>query len=81
MKEKKIVSINTTKIRNETEQFTTDNAEIQRIRFSSVAQSCPTLCDPMNCSIPGLSVHQQLIREYYELLMEIKWITWKKWAD
>ena len=81
MKEKKIVSINTTKIRNETGQFTTDNAEIQRIRFSSVAQSCPTLCDPMNCSIPGLSVHHQLIREYYELLMEIKWITWKKWAD
>ena len=24
------------------------------IRFSSVAQSCPTLCDPMNCSTPGL---------------------------
>ena len=27
---------------------------------SSVAQSCPTLCDPMNCSMPGLSVHHQL---------------------
>ena len=25
-------------------------------RFSSVAQSCPTLCDPMNCSTPGLSI-------------------------
>ena len=25
-------------------------------QFSSVAQSCPTLCDPMNCSIPGLPV-------------------------
>ena len=24
--------------------------------FSSVAQSCPTLCDPMNCSTPGLPV-------------------------
>ena len=23
-------------------------------QFSSVAQSCPTLCDPMNCSMPGL---------------------------
>ena len=23
------------------------------VQFSSVAQSCPTLCDPMNCSIPG----------------------------
>ena len=27
---------------------------------SSVAQSCPTLCDPMNCSMPGLPVHHQL---------------------
>ena len=24
------------------------------VQFSSVAQSCPTLCDPMNCSMPGL---------------------------
>ena len=28
--------------------------------FSSVAQSCPTLCDPMNCSMPGLPAHHQL---------------------
>ena len=27
---------------------------------SSVAQSCPTLCDPMDCSTPGLPVHHQL---------------------
>ena len=26
----------------------------------SVTQSCPTLCDPMDCSIPGFSVHHQL---------------------
>ena len=26
-------------------------------QFSSVAQPCPTLCDPMNCSTPGLPVH------------------------
>ena len=32
----------------------------ERERFSSVAQSCPTLCDPMNRSTPGLPVHQQL---------------------
>ena len=31
--------------------------------FSSVAQSCPTLCDPMNCSTPGLPVHHQLPEE------------------
>ena len=30
------------------------------VQFSSVHQSCPTLCDPMNCSMPGLSVHHQL---------------------
>jgi len=29
--------------------------------FSSVTQSCPTLCDPMNCSTPGLPVHHQLL--------------------
>ena len=29
------------------------------IQFSSVAQSCPTLCDPMNCSTPGLPVYHQ----------------------
>ena len=28
--------------------------------FSSVAQSCPSLCDPMNRSTPGLPVHHQL---------------------
>ena len=28
--------------------------------FSSVAQSCLTLCDPMNCSTPGLPIHHQL---------------------
>ena len=29
-------------------------------QFSSVAQSCPTLCNPVNCSTPGLPVHHQL---------------------
>ena len=29
-------------------------------QLSSVAQSCPTLCNPMNCSTPGLPVHHQL---------------------
>ena len=33
----------------------TDSAQ-----FSSVAQSCPTLCDPMDCSTPGLPVHHLL---------------------
>ena len=30
------------------------------IQFSSVTQSCLTLCDPMDCSTPGLPVHHQL---------------------
>ena len=30
------------------------------VRFSLDAQSCPTFCDPMNCSTPGLPVHHQL---------------------
>ena len=32
----------------------------QSVQFSSVAQSCPTLCDPVDCSTPGLPVHHQL---------------------
>ena len=34
--------------------------EEKTISVSSVAQSCPTLCDPMNRSMPGLAVHHQL---------------------
>ena len=33
---------------------------IASVQFSSVSQSCPTLCDPMNHSTPGLPVHHQL---------------------
>ena len=33
---------------------------ISSVQFSSVAQSSLTLCDPMNCSTPGLPVHHQL---------------------
>ena len=37
------------------------NENIQNnIQFSSVTQSCPTLCDPMDFSTPGLPVHHQL---------------------
>ena len=32
-----------------------------KVQFSSVSQLCPTLCDPMNCSTPGLPVHHQLL--------------------
>ena len=36
------------------------NRNSQSVQFSSVAQSCPTLCDPMNRSMPGLPLHHQL---------------------
>ena len=32
-----------------------------QIQFSSVTQSCLTLCDPMDCSTPGFPVHHQLL--------------------
>ena len=34
--------------------------QFSSVQFSSVAQSCPTLCDPMNRSTPGLPVYHQL---------------------
>jgi len=37
------------------------NLSYQSAQFSSVAQSCPTLCNPMNRSTPGLPVHHQLL--------------------
>ena len=36
------------------------SAVTQSVQFSSVTQSCLTLCNPMNCSTPGLPVHHQL---------------------
>ena len=33
---------------------------VHSVQFSSVTQSCPTLCDPMDCSTPGLPVRHQL---------------------
>ena len=38
----------------------TKHKKYYKLKFSSVAQSCPTLCDPMNRSMPGLPVHHQL---------------------
>ena len=36
------------------------HSPLSPVQFSSVAQSCPTLCDPMNRSTPGLPAHHQL---------------------
>ena len=43
-----------------TENKNSANQLFSSVQFSSVAQSCPTLCDPMNRSMPGLPVHHQL---------------------
>ena len=40
-----------------TDAQTPQNAPKTSVQFSSVAQSCPTLCNPMNCSTPSLLVH------------------------
>ena len=46
--------------RGEGEMYRKSNMETY-IQFTSVAQSCLTLCDPMNRSTPGLPVHHQLL--------------------
>ena len=43
---------------------------IQSQSVTSVAQLCPTLCDPMNCSTPGLPVHHQLL-EFTETQIKV----------
>ena len=40
--------------------FSLSNSILLLVQFSSVAQSCLTLCNPMNCGTPGLPVHHQL---------------------
>ena len=39
---------------------TQDSKWFSSVQFSLVAQSCPALCGPMDCSTPGLPVHHQL---------------------
>ena len=42
------------------------------VQFSSVTQSCAALCDPMDCSTPGLPVHHQLL-EFTQTL--VHWVS------
>ena len=41
------------------------------IQFSSVSQLCPALCDPMDCSTPGLPVHHQLPEPTQTMFIEL----------
>ena len=43
-----------------TRLFWIDTGGFSSVHFSSVTQSCLTLCNPMDCSMPGLPVHHQL---------------------
>ena len=38
---------------------------IEKFLVSKVAQSCPTLCDPVDCSLPGSSVHAIFQQEHW----------------
>ena len=44
------------KVKEESEKV---GLKLRSVQFSSVGQLCPTLCDPMNCSTPGLPVRHQ----------------------
>ena len=57
---KKSFNIVTMKNSMEVAQVIKNKMAISSVQFSSVAQSCLTLCYPMNCSMPGLPVHHQL---------------------
>ena len=48
------------KFSNECDLDSARRGKLEGIQFSSVAHSCPTLSDPMNCSTPGFPVHHQL---------------------
>ena len=58
------IIMNQSEIKTQTATFVASSLLSQKpfssVQFSSVAQSCPTLCDPMNRSTPGLPVHHQL---------------------
>ena len=45
------------------------------VQFSSVAQSCPTLCDPLNCSMPGVPVHHQLPCQWTWTQTHVHWVS------
>ena len=50
--------VTNSRFRKKTDQRLTYSGSLSQ--FNSAAQSCPTLCDPMNCSMPGLPIHHQL---------------------
>ena len=41
-------------------QVQSRSVQFNPVQFSSISQSCPTLCDPMDCSTPGFPIYHQL---------------------
>ena len=61
---KQLMQLNTGKMSNPIKKVSKRTKQTflqRRYQFSSVAQSCPTLCDPMDCSTPSFPVHHQLL--------------------
>ena len=50
-------------------------------QFSSVSQLCPTLCDPMNCSTPGLPIHHHLLEFTLTHIHQGKHLLLLYWLD
>ena len=54
------IKVKTWKMKNNSDLIEEFLPHLQSVGFSSVAQMCPTIWDPMNCSTPGIPVHHQL---------------------
>ena len=52
------------------QQAVIQGCPVPRVQFSSAAQSSLTLCDPMDCSTPGLPVHHQL--QVWKIMQSLK---------
>ena len=56
------------------------NIQLPSVQFSSVAQSCPTHCHPIDCSTPGFSVLRTL-QQIYNSKIQTKILTCKVWTN
>ena len=53
----------------------TDRSTLLYTQFSSVAQSCPTLCNPMDCIMPGLPVHLMVYQLPEFIQTHVHWVS------
>ena len=77
MKNQQRDCINNQKLFTHTQKSLGQEGIIGSVQFSSFVQSCPTLCNPMDCSTPGSPVHQQLL----ELAQtHVHWVGHRWWC-